>query len=117
MALYIGKKVGSPTVIKEVESGEVISVENNSFNIELETVSGVLKKKSIVGSGSAKTLDIDVVASDSQFEVFDLELDTANNIKNNDDYFKFYNDNKDKIKLWDIKLIGDDKIKIVYEMR
>lgn len=37
--------------------------------------------------------------------------------KNNDDYFKFYNDNKDKIKLWDIKLIGDDKIKIVYEMR
>ena len=36
--------------------------------------------------------------------------------KNNDDYFKFYNDNKDKIKLWDIKLICDDKIKIVYEM-
>lgn len=92
MALYIGKKVGSPTVIKEVESGEVISVENNSFNIELETVSGVLKKKSIVGSGSAKTLDIDVVASDSQFEVFDLELDTADNIKNNEDYFVGFTD-------------------------
>lgn len=86
MALYIGKKVGSPTVIKEVESGDVISVENNSFNIELETVSGVLKKKSNIGSGSAKTLDIDVVASDSQFEVFDLELDTTDNIKSNEDY-------------------------------
>lgn len=35
--------------------------------------------------------------------------------KNNDEYFKFYNENKDKIKLWSINLIDDNKIKILYE--
>ena len=35
--------------------------------------------------------------------------------KTNDEYFKFYNENKDKIKLWSINLIDNNKIKIFYE--
>lgn len=35
--------------------------------------------------------------------------------KDNDSYFKFYNEMKDKIKILEIKV--NDKIKIIYELK
>jgi len=35
--------------------------------------------------------------------------------KDNDSYFKFYNEMKDKIKILEIKI--NDKIKIIYELK
>ena len=93
MALYIGKKVGTPTVIKEIEIGGGETVGGSgSFDLELETVSGRIKEKSIIGSGSTESNNIIVTSNDDRLQEIDIEIQPNYDIKSNEDYVVGFTD-------------------------
>lgn len=75
------------TILSVIKNGDSGEGETNLFNLDLETISGRIKFKSLLGSGTTAPENLEIIDNSDSFEIFNIDIETDyDNIKYNQDY-------------------------------